>query len=119
MKQKREYFSLGPSWSPPALKETDFETGLIIPESATEPTSRSPIKYQPLSSSIFTGREDFLNALEEFLTDQDPGPNLRREYLLYGLGGAGKTQIALKFAEKHRQRRVDLEFAFLFTVTDR
>lgn len=68
--------------------------------------SRLCMIHQPLSSSLFTGREDFLSALEEFFIDQGPGEHLRREYLLYGMGGTGKTQIALKFAEKHRSRQV-------------
>ncbi|KAI4166730.1 MAG: hypothetical protein LQ343_007804 [Gyalolechia ehrenbergii] len=68
---------------PLALLDTNFEAGLIGPESATEPTSRSSMKYQPSPSSLFTGRNDFLNALEEFFVDQGPGKHLRREYLLY------------------------------------
>lgn len=92
------------------LQETNFEAGLVVPESATEPTS---MKYQPLSSTLFTGREDFLSELEEFFTDQGPGQHLRREYLLHGMGGAGKTQIALKFAEQHRQRQAYVDFNFL------
>ncbi len=71
------------------------------------------MKYQPVSSSLFTGREDFLNALEEFFTHQGPGEHLRREYLLYGMGGAGKTQIALKFTEKYLQRLVYVEFSLV------
>ena len=67
------------------------------------------MKYQPTSSSLFTGREGFLSALEKFFVDQGPGQWLRREYLLYGMGGAGKTQIALRFAENHRQRQVDAD----------
>jgi Holliday junction resolvasome RuvABC ATP-dependent DNA helicase subunit len=68
------------------------------------------MKYQPRSSSLFTGRQDFLNALEEFFTDQGPRQHLRREYLLFGMGGAGKTQIALKFAESHQQQQVHMHF---------
>lgn len=75
------------------------------------------MKYQPSPSSLFTGRNDFLNALEEFFVDQGPGKHLRREYLLYGMGGAGKTQITLKFAQNHRQRQVHVDLVFLFAVT--
>jgi len=85
---------------------SDLKSGLAAPEAVPEPTSRSSMKYQPVSSSLFTGREDFLNTLEAFFTDQGPGEHLRREYLLYGIGGAGKTQIALRFTEKHSQRLV-------------
>jgi adenylylsulfate kinase-like enzyme len=30
----------------------------------------------------------------------------RREFLLYGLGGSGKSQIAMKFAEENKERLV-------------
>jgi phage/plasmid-associated DNA primase len=30
----------------------------------------------------------------------------RREFLLYSMGGSGKSQIALKFAEEYGQRSV-------------
>ena len=43
-------------------------------------------------------------------TDLGPGEHLRREYLLFGLGGAGKTQITLKFAESHRHKQVNVDF---------
>lgn len=76
------------------------------------------MKYQPSSSSLFTGRNGFLDALEKFFVDQGPGQHLRREYLLYGMGGAGKTQIALKFAENYPQRQVDADLVFEFAGTN-
>ena len=54
-------------------------------------------------------RDEFLNALEEFFLDQGPEQHLRREYLLFGMGGAGKTQIALKFAEIYHQKQVHVD----------
>ena len=69
------------------------------------------MRYQPQSSSLFTGRDDFLNILKEFFTDQGPGQHLRREYLLYGMGGAGKTQIALKFAESCQRKQVNMNIS--------
>ena len=75
------------------------------------------MKYQPLSSSLFTGRDDLLNALEDFFTDQGPGQHLRREYLLFGMGGAGKTQIALKFAESYQQKQVHMDSSYV-RITD-
>ncbi|KAF8460529.1 hypothetical protein BDZ91DRAFT_766264 [Kalaharituber pfeilii] len=57
----------------------------------------------PSSSPIFTGREDALNLLEKAFFDREAKRKQRRA-VLHGLGGAGKTQIALKFCEKHRER---------------
>ena len=97
------------------MPEINVEAGQILPDSAVESTSKSTVRYQPLSTRLFTGRNDFLDVLDGFFVDQGPGQHLRREYLLYGMGGAGKTQIALKFAENHRQRQVHVN---LFAVTD-
>ena len=53
----------------------------------------------PPSSRLFTGREDDLGKLRQYF-DQRDGPSPRRQLLLYGIGGGGKTQIALKFVEE-------------------
>ncbi|KDQ50310.1 hypothetical protein JAAARDRAFT_186325 [Jaapia argillacea MUCL 33604] len=56
----------------------------------------------PLPTPTFTGREDILLELHTFF-----GPSLssvkchkQRIFVLHGLGGVGKTQIALKFVEE-------------------
>jgi len=55
---------------------------------------------------IFTGRGDVIQKLhdrclppkrEDSLTEQ-------KRFVLYGLGGSGKTQICLKFAQEYRER---------------
>jgi len=46
----------------------------------------------------FTGRTKFLETLKKQLDD----PNGGRRVALYGMGGIGKTQIALKFIYTHR-----------------
>jgi hypothetical protein len=60
-------------------------------------------KPMPLASRIFTGREDYLRILGQYF-----GPRVqsrpRRHFLLYGMGGAGKTQICLKYVEEHCDR---------------
>jgi hypothetical protein len=48
----------------------------------------------PLPSRIFHGRQAILNKMHEFF-NQDIGK--QHIYVLHGLGGAGKTQIGLKF----------------------
>jgi hypothetical protein len=62
------------------------------------------ISYNPTKSACphFTGREEYLRALVSFFSPRgkDDIPS-RREFLLYGIGGAGKTQICLKFAEQY------------------
>ncbi|KAG8748554.1 hypothetical protein FRC10_003688 [Ceratobasidium sp. 414] len=52
-------------------------------------------------SAVHVGREPELKQLEKCLAD---GSKERRVFVLYGLGGAGKTQLALRFAELHRDK---------------
>jgi len=49
-------------------------------------------------TSVFTGREDILKQLDGYFSLEEPN-NKQHIFVLYGLGGAGKTQIALKFVE--------------------
>ncbi|KAI9785621.1 MAG: hypothetical protein M1816_000368 [Peltula sp. TS41687] len=84
-----------------------FSLGNIcgIPNTADTHTSvRVPIRSQPTCSRIVTGRQNILRRLENFLEVRQGGSQPRREYLLYGMGGAGKTQLALKFAEDNQHR---------------
>ena len=57
-------------------------------------------------SSIFTGREVICRDLEERCLPSDPpsAQKTQKRYVLYGLGGSGKTQICLKFAQDHCER---------------
>ena len=57
-------------------------------------------------SSIFTGREDICRDLRERCLPSDPpsAQKTQKRYVLHGLGGSGKTQICLKFAQDHRER---------------
>ncbi|KAF8181681.1 P-loop containing nucleoside triphosphate hydrolase protein [Mycena galopus ATCC 62051] len=50
----------------------------------------------PLSSRIFQGRQAILDKMSLFF---NAGLKKQHIYVLHGLGGAGKTQIALKFIE--------------------
>ena len=67
------------------------------PGKALRPAGQRPqLKRCPPSVRTFTGRNDILAQMREcFFTDS----RNQRMFLLYGLGGAGKTQIALKFVE--------------------
>ena len=72
----------------------------------TSPISYSQTSYRVMKQSTpyFTGRDKALKTLEAFfspLADKSQGG---RRFLLYGMGGAGKTQISLKFAEEYSNR---------------
>ena len=84
--------------------KSNCRTGGVLPGSAPDPQCRLSIKRQPLSSALFTGRIEILNKLESFFEARTPGHHSRREFLLHGMGGAGKTQLALKFAERCKTR---------------
>jgi Cdc6-like AAA superfamily ATPase len=60
------------------------------------------------SSPMFTGREEILQQMEQALFPETnvEAAESRRAFVLYGLGGSGKTQICLRFCEKHRERLV-------------
>ena len=57
-------------------------------------------------SSIFTGRDAVTRVLERKILEQ-PTPNRshqQKRFVLYGLGGSGKTQFCLKFVQDNRDR---------------
>ncbi|KAJ7614873.1 hypothetical protein FB45DRAFT_1109088 [Roridomyces roridus] len=51
----------------------------------------------PPASQIFHGRNEILDKMQEYFSQE---PKKRRIFVLYGLGGSGKTQIALRFLEE-------------------
>lgn len=60
------------------------------------PPPLSPMK-QVHSSNLFTGRDKYLQRLRDYFSPSSG--DKRKAFLLYGLGGIGKTQICLKFIE--------------------
>ncbi|KAJ6547802.1 hypothetical protein DFH09DRAFT_634414 [Mycena vulgaris] len=55
----------------------------------------------PPPSRIFHGRQNILDKMHQFFAQDF---NNQHIFLLYGLGGAGKTQISLKFIEESSSR---------------
>jgi Cdc6-like AAA superfamily ATPase len=51
------------------------------------------------SSTLFTGRDEYLQKLRDYFGSGIGGE--RKSFLLYGLGGIGKTQMCLKFIEEN------------------
>ncbi|KAJ7819663.1 hypothetical protein B0H13DRAFT_2292150 [Mycena leptocephala] len=63
----------------------------------------------PPPSQIFQGRQDILAKMDEYFS-KDVGE--RHIYVLHGLGGSGKTEIALKFLDisRHQAPRFTKQF---------
>ena len=55
-----------------------------------------PLKH---SSTFFVGRDEYLQRMKDYFSSHVEGQ--RKSFLLYGLGGIGKTQICLKFLEQN------------------
>ncbi|RDL41952.1 Uncharacterized protein BP5553_01931 [Venustampulla echinocandica] len=53
-------------------------------------------------SAVFTGRYDVCKMLQESCLSSGPF-KMKRVFVLYGLGGSGKTQVSLKFAQDNRE----------------
>lgn len=59
----------------------------------------------PPPSAVFTGREDILHKLCEYFAAG--GPSKRRIFVLFGLGGSGKSEISRKFVEMSQEDEVN------------
>ncbi|CAE6400703.1 unnamed protein product, partial [Rhizoctonia solani] len=75
-------------------------------ESSTDPMQYR-IRSCPSSSQRFTGRGHHLKLVKAYFLCDSPG---RRLFVLYGLGGVGKTQVALRCIEELRERFVHVIF---------
>ena len=63
-------------------------------------TSDGVIPLVPNPSNRFTGRTEAIAKLRKhFFTNTNDSAQKRKFFLLYGMGGIGKTQICLKFVE--------------------
>ncbi|KAJ7660452.1 FabD lysophospholipase-like protein [Mycena rosella] len=76
-----------------------FAIELIIFPDPVIPVSESPVylKACPGPSARFTGREAILRQMTEYF---NTGVGRRHIFVLHGLGGAGKSQLAFKFVEE-------------------
>src|SRR5690349_11490324 len=74
-----------------------------------------PCYYIPFTRNTrFTGRTAILNALEEKFF----GPDQNQKVALVGLGGVGKTQIALRFAYQMKEKRPDYSIFWVPVLSD-
>ncbi|KAF8598777.1 TPR-like protein [Ceratobasidium sp. AG-I] len=86
-----------------AVKSTEGKAEAVIAiEREIQPLSQPIVRVGrcPPPSRAFTGREDILGQMDHYFSN--PGSLERRLFVLHGLGGAGKTQLALKFVQSHK-----------------
>jgi hypothetical protein len=92
---------------PAQLASIETKVSELLAASHVEPVSlpkqARTVLHPPRPTPIFTGRQDILAQLEACLLAGGCSEEQRR-YILHGLGGCGKTQIALTFIDLHRSR---------------
>ena len=55
------------------------------------------------TNSLYTGRKELSELLaQKFSFDLATPPKQQRTFVIVGLGGTGKSEVCLKFAEDHR-----------------
>ena len=80
----------------------------------SRPAGQQPrLKHCPPPVGTFTGRQDVLTQMEEFFFDDSLKKHV---FVLYGLGGAGKTQTALKFVEICQHKTVPRSVSHSFSI---
>ncbi|KAJ7711451.1 hypothetical protein B0H16DRAFT_1703487 [Mycena metata] len=84
-----------------AIVETNFKVNeihaIVTAPSFAVVKAVQNINNCPPPSRIFQGRQAILDKMHQFFATDSGNQHI---YVLYGLGGAGKTQIALKFIEQ-------------------
>ena len=79
------------------VPDTDYNSNIY--EGGTP--NEALLSLKPNSSALFMGRREQLDRLKKHFSPRIGSDSLRRRYfLLYGMGGIGKTQICLKFLEE-------------------
>ena len=90
------------------LKVTNHDLSAVLSAPPMPSTSSFHPIIPPLPTDIFTGRDDYLRKLEEEfeLSGTAARKEKQRVFVLYGSGGMGKTQLALKFIDEQSDRYV-------------
>ena len=58
-------------------------------------------------NALFTGRNEIRQRLQDcLLPDRYARAREQQRFVLFGLGGSGKTQLALRFASDHKEKYI-------------
>ncbi|KAJ6523849.1 P-loop containing nucleoside triphosphate hydrolase protein [Mycena capillaripes] len=91
-----------------------LQSDLVFLDFPVKQTTQS-VNNCPPPSTIFHGRQTILDKMHQFFI-----PDLRKQqiYVLHGLGGTGKTQIALKFVQEtsHFTNKIFLDASTTETI---
>jgi tetratricopeptide (TPR) repeat protein len=107
------------------ISEYIFHLYGIYPASAITPYLEKPdAKFYPYPrNSYFTGREPELNSIQNFFQQKEPSEVCI--VTLSGMGGVGKSQIAIEYAYKFQEQyqgiywlQADNSFLFLLSVEE-
>ncbi|MEU5029735.1 FxSxx-COOH system tetratricopeptide repeat protein [Streptomyces milbemycinicus] len=81
---------------------TTPDSGASLERGSSGPSTRPAVwGYMPPRNLVFTGREALLERLERDLRD---GPTAVLPHALHGMGGVGKSQLALEYVYRHAAR---------------
>jgi tetratricopeptide (TPR) repeat protein len=88
---------------------------VLLRRSVTLPGDLPPGSYLPLlPNKLFTGRQAQLEALARALLTEDEGAVIP-PHALFGMGGVGKTQLAVQFAWQHGYRFVGVHWVSAYS----
>jgi hypothetical protein len=82
---------------------------------ALGPKAKAVLKSCPSPTNVFTGRADNLRQLHKCFAPQ-PTSVKQRRFVLYGLGGGGKSQIAFKFVNECQVETKPPQYGSLFCL---
>ncbi|KAF7362774.1 FabD/lysophospholipase-like protein [Mycena venus] len=94
------------------IKTKHFTVNNLHARSAAVQASQM-VNHCPPPSRIFQGRRNILDKMYHFFTSNR---GIQHIYVLHGLGGAGKTQIALKFIKESSSCFSDIFFIDTSTI---
>lgn len=103
MKNNPQRVTNEPSGMYVSVKSTDRENQFRLNDILVSYNTHFEVSH--LLSPVFTGRDEELQCLTiSFAKGPSSEKRHQRRFVLFGLGGSGKTQICLKYVQDQRER---------------